>query len=608
MYPRDTYHSPRVPAGRVYHGDDEDANSFTFDGPNTAPYLTVYGEPSALSNRVRGADAAPATPFAELYELASWRKDSTDFQYEHNLPPAPPPSKNPFDVKPYTPYMPTSVAPPPPPLNDFGSNAFDNKLDTVDERLHDFDKARHMERQRIKLLRRKPRFHYSRLPYVTIVFTIIQVCVFIAELIKMAQLTGSAFQTQPYFNPMLGPSTYLLINMGARYVPCMHQIEGVTTDNTIQFPCPNSTTVETNVCLLPQLCGLSAISTYSNDGGVAYLPHQWYRIFTPIFLHAGFLHIIFNLLLQVTMGATIERQIGCLKYLIIYVACGISGFLLGANFSPDGIASTGALGSLFGIIAVNMLCFMYCGKKNTNIYGTKKFGLFIVIMVAEIVVSLVLGLLPGMDNFSHIGGFAMGILLGLALLPDPCLVYIDYIIAYDGHLSTWQQFMDNWNPFHNWQDKVPARVYAWFGVRSVALGLVGAYFGSLLGNFFNNRLSPTDNSCKWCKFFNCLPVNGWCDVGTVTVLSTPDNTSLSQSPTTNDATETPTQTLPSEVNNPNFTGASPVKREFYTFIAQPVIPHLTIEAADHVGAGIGAGFCVLALILTLRLFKSKNKN
>ena len=85
----------------------------------------------------------------------------------------------------------------------------------------------------------------------------------------------------------------------------------------------NSTSVDTYVCSLSELCGLTKLKL-SSDGS-AYLPDQWYRIFIPIF-YAGFLHIIFNLLLQVTMGSSIERNIGIIKYAIIYISSGIGGF------------------------------------------------------------------------------------------------------------------------------------------------------------------------------------------------------------------------------------------------------------------------------------------
>ncbi|CAK9436818.1 uncharacterized protein LODBEIA_P13400 [Lodderomyces beijingensis] len=416
------------------------------------------------------------------------------------------------------------------------TNYFNSQMDQApnqngDSSEYDMDKrSKRNERNRIRSLRSKPRFHYTRLPYFTIIITLIQVIVFMVELAKMASLTGSAFQTSPYFNPMLGPSTYLLIYMGARYVPCMHQIVGITDDTTITFPCANSTSIDTYTCSLSDLCGLSGIPTF--DNGTKFAPNQWYRIFIPIFLHAGFLHILFNLLLQLTMGASIERNIGILKYAIIYIASGIAGFLLGANFTPQGIASTGASGSLFGVVATNIILFIYAGKKNSNMYGTKHYKLFIFFMFCEIVVSFVLGLLPGLDNFSHLGGFAMGILTAVLLLKDPFWIFQDGIITYRKNPTTWEQFVNNWNPLYAYEDKIPQRFVIWSAVRVVALVLIIIYFVLLSKNFFNNKENSAE-SCTWCKYFNCIPVKGWCDIGEVTVTTEPSG------PT---ATATPSQT------------------------------------------------------------------
>lgn len=55
-------------------------------------------------------------------------------------------------------------------------------------------KMRRNERNRLRTLRSKPRFHYTKLPYFTMIVTLIQVIVFIVELIKMAILTGSDFK------------------------------------------------------------------------------------------------------------------------------------------------------------------------------------------------------------------------------------------------------------------------------------------------------------------------------------------------------------------------------------------------------------------------------
>ncbi|CUM63325.1 uncharacterized protein PRCAT00000896001 [Priceomyces carsonii] len=448
---------------------------------------------------------------------------------------------------------------------------FESEISHKDELDNEQKKIRRNERARLRQLRLKPRFHYTKLPYLTILLTTIQIVVFIVELARMSILTGSAFQTKPYFNPMLGPSTYLLINMGARYVPCMAKIKEITDDLSINFPCANSTTTASEVCSLSELCGMSGVPVKGDE----YLPDQWYRIITPIFLHAGFLHIIFNLLLQVTMGWVIEQNIGSIKFFIIYMLSGIAGFLLGSNFAPDGIASTGASGSLFGIVATNIMMFIYCGRKNTNIYGTKHFKSFIFIMLCEIIVSFVLGLLPGLDNFSHIGGFAMGLLMGVVLLPDPFFIYGDGIFIYNGHDSTLQRFINNWNPFHNYEEKVPWRFFVWCGARVVCLVLAILYYVLLAKNFFNNTGEPSQDKCKWCKYINCIPVHGWCDIGEVSVES--ENTSSSNNKRSLDILE-PFSNLQSRSS-----------------------------VAGHLGPGheMGAGIYILLGLMTLSFFKKK---
>ena len=141
---------------------------------------------------------------------------------------------------------------------------------------------------------------------------------------------------------MLGPSPYVLINMGARYVPCMRNQQGVQNANeTITWPCPNATT-STAQCTLSELCGFNGIPTPVLGGGLdaTPAPNQWFRFITPIFLHAGFVHIGFNMLLQVLLGGDMERIIGHVRFFFVYFASGIFGFVMGGNFAPAGIAST----------------------------------------------------------------------------------------------------------------------------------------------------------------------------------------------------------------------------------------------------------------------------
>lgn len=48
---------------------------------------------------------------------------------------------------------------------------------------------------------------------------------------------------------------------------------------------------------------------------------------TPVFLHAGIVHLLLNMLAQWFSCALVERQMGTPKFLIVYFASGIFGFV-----------------------------------------------------------------------------------------------------------------------------------------------------------------------------------------------------------------------------------------------------------------------------------------
>ncbi|ODV83453.1 hypothetical protein CANARDRAFT_191097, partial [[Candida] arabinofermentans NRRL YB-2248] len=353
-------------------------------------------------------------------------------------------------------------------------------------------------------------------PFFTYIITAIQIAVFIYELIKQGIYTKNPFQTKPYFNPMLGPSSYVQINVGARYLPCMTFVDGITNITTLQWPCPNSTDTDTNVCTLSELCGMGGISTDSESGLPN--PDQWWRLITPMFIHAGIIHILFNLVLQILMGSKIERYIGSVRYGFIYLASGISGFLLGANFTPAGMASTGASGALFGAcIALNLLLLIMNNSTRHHEISAKartkrQFKIALLGSIFEIVIMLVLGLLPGLDNFSHIGGFVIGVVLGIALLDDPKHLYTKEYRAYlESKNETTARNIGSF-----FEIRVRNRVIIWYILRVVCLVLAVLYF-VLLAKNFGDKGAGASESCKWCKYINCIPVNGWCELGDLSV-------------------------------------------------------------------------------------------
>lgn len=309
--------------------------------------------------------------------------------------------------------------------------------------------------------------------------------------------------TRPQFNPMIGPSPYVQINMGARFVACMRNVKGVQdAPQVIPWPCPQTTSNDprdkNNQCTLSELCGMGGVPNPKAGGTLDDKPepNQWYRFIIPIFLHAGLIHIGVNLVAQIIIGADMERSIGWWRFAIIYYASGIFGFVLGGNFAAPGIASTGASGALFGILALVVLDLLY---KWNSIHRP---FVYLLTMIFAVAISFVLGLLPGLDNFSHIGGFLMGLVLGICLMrsPDKLRERIDvstpYVSVSGSAAERSKQFIKE--PVGFFKGRKPLW-WGWWLLRAGALVGILVAFILLLNNFYKYR-----TSCSWCKYLSCL--------------------------------------------------------------------------------------------------------
>ncbi|KAL5611612.1 hypothetical protein BROUX41_000804 [Berkeleyomyces rouxiae] len=354
----------------------------------------------------------------------------------------------------------------------------------------------------------------KRFPFLVYTLSIIQIGVFIGEIIRNGVLTGSPIMTKPTFNPMIGPSTWVLINMGGRYTPCMHnipKIQGHVGD--ISWPCPNTTTT-TGYCSLSELCGMGGVPDplYDGNENQSPEPNQWWRFITPVFMHAGLIHIGFNLMMQLTIGKEMEVAIGSFRFFIVYMSGGIFGNVLGANYAGDGLLSTGASGALFSCIALVLLDLLYSWGDRRNPMKDLAF------IMLDICVSFVLGLLPGLDNFAHIGGFIMGLGLGIALLHSPNALRrrlgleTPYTAVSSGVNNKQPSFFSN--PTGFFKGRRPLW-WGWWLLRAGSLLAMIVAFVVLLNNFYKYHAS-----CSWCKYMSCLPVKDWCETGDLSITDT----------------------------------------------------------------------------------------
>jgi rhomboid protease GluP len=129
---------------------------------------------------------------------------------------------------------------------------------------------------------------------------------------------------------------------------------------------------------------------------------QPWRLITAIFLHGSLLHLGFNMWVLMDLGPTIEELYGSARFLFVFIVTGVAGYLLS---STTGHFSVGASGSLLGL--VGLLLALTTGRHSI---GMRMLRSQLLYWLAYIVV---LGILmPGIDNYAHIGGFVAGFLLG----------------------------------------------------------------------------------------------------------------------------------------------------------------------------------------------------
>jgi len=85
-------------------------------------------------------------------------------------------------------------------------------------------------------------------------------------------------------------------------------------------------------------------------------PSQWYRVFTSMFLHADFFHILFNMYFLCVFGRAVESILGKSRFLLLYLAAGIFASIFHTAFSFIGglsaytVPAIGASGAISGIL------------------------------------------------------------------------------------------------------------------------------------------------------------------------------------------------------------------------------------------------------------------
>jgi len=222
------------------------------------------------------------------------------------------------------------------------------------------------------------RSDWKRLLFTFIFYaTVIQIVFFIVEL----SFKGRGFASYRS-NPSLGPPSSTLRELGAKYAP-----------------------------------------------DIKYKYHI-HRLIVPIFMHSGVIHILLNLWMQLVVGLDYERRWGFFRMACIYLLSGIGGNMLSCCLMPLTL-SVGASGALMGVVGArvsDVSCRWSTIPESERILYTTNLIFF---LFTNTITSFTFAMV---DWASHIGGFLVGLLVGMIIfcveLKDRKLSLISALVGF----------------------------------------------------------------------------------------------------------------------------------------------------------------------------------
>eukprot|EP00271_Cylindrocystis_brebissonii_P010625 TRINITY_DN26886_c0_g1_i1.p1 TRINITY_DN26886_c0_g1~~TRINITY_DN26886_c0_g1_i1.p1 ORF type:complete len:440 (+),score=48.31 TRINITY_DN26886_c0_g1_i1:423-1742(+) len=225
-----------------------------------------------------------------------------------------------------------------------------------------------------------------------------------------------------------------------------------------------------------------------------------WRLFTCMWLHAGVIHLVVNMMGVWYIGVPLESAFGPVRVGLVYLLSGFCGSLLSALFLQSSV-SVGASGALFGLIGATLAELLI----NWNHYVNRIWALLSLLFIIGI--NIVLGLMPYVDNFAHMGGFIAGTLLGFSLLLKPQLEWEH--LGGAAHTSAYLMAAQPGLPLP------PKYTKAQRMTQIVAAVLFVVGFIVTLSVLFAGENG--NSGCSWCHYLNCVPTSLWeCPSNTTT--------------------------------------------------------------------------------------------
>jgi membrane associated rhomboid family serine protease len=160
--------------------------------------------------------------------------------------------------------------------------------------------------------------------------------------------------------------------------------------------------------------------------------HSVLTVFTSMFMHAGLMHLLGNMVFLWVFGQAVEDRFGSRHYVTFYLACGIAAnfaqFIMGPDSTVPNLGASGAIAGVMGSylamfpgsrVAVYAWPLSFFMGRNLHVPAWIVLGVWFALQVTSVQtgVTAAPGSEGGVAYYAHIGGFAAGFLLARIVRP-----------------------------------------------------------------------------------------------------------------------------------------------------------------------------------------------
>ncbi|RPJ99801.1 hypothetical protein BSBH6_03820 [Bacillus subtilis] len=131
---------------------------------------------------------------------------------------------------------------------------------------------------------------------------------------------------------------------------------------------------------------------------------EWWRLITPVLLHAGFTHLLFNSMSIFLFAPALERMLGKARFLLVYTGSGIIGNIGTYVAEPLDYVHVGASGAIFGLFGVYL--FMVLFRK--ELIGQEHSKMILTLLAFAVLMSFINS---NINMMAHLFGLCGGFLL-----------------------------------------------------------------------------------------------------------------------------------------------------------------------------------------------------